>query len=184
MIFRLVILTVFLLYVLAALLLLIFFVVHDKQIQEISNPVFITLLLFLSATIIMIWRLFSRQLLISDSVLIINDEGIQIGKLPQILDEIFIAWSEIDGIYPLKHFYTGYLCINPKNMQEYSYHMNLLKKVIMRANLLLIGGAICIPQSVMVEYPENILEQICLCFAHKIEKYDIDALNLLKHRDE
>lgn len=120
----------------------------------------------------MIWHLVTRQILVRDPVMVINHEGIQIGKLPLAIGEAFISWDEIGKIYCYRFFSRTYFCIRPKNPKQYLSRFGLWKRWMMYINLPS-AAPIYVEQHWIMQPISEILQQMCLQYAQELQSIQL-----------
>jgi hypothetical protein len=79
----------------------------DLFLDNSFDPSFF-LLLLMTFWIIgwVIWHMVTRQIIRRDPALVINGQGVQIGKLPLVFGNAVISWSEIGVIYTKEVFFV------------------------------------------------------------------------------
>lgn len=117
------------------------------------------------------WRMVSQLLLSRNPILVINREGITIAKMPA-LSGAFISWGEIETIYVHRYLFYKYLCIRPKNTDQYLARFNGLKQFNMRINSMT-GAPINIPQIYLDQPVEEILQRLYHMYASELSYYHV-----------
>lgn len=132
-------------------------------------------LLFFFAAIVFVgwltWRMISQLLLSRKPVLVIHREGITIGKLPALSDAS-IPWAEIDAIYSYRYIIYKYLCIRPKNTEQFLARFGKLKQFNMRINSMT-GAPLNVPQVFLDRPVEEIIQQLYYMYASELNYYHV-----------
>jgi hypothetical protein len=132
------------------------------------------LLMFVAAIALvgwLTWRMVSQLLLSRKPVLIIHREGITIGKLPALSDAS-ISWAEIEAIYAYRYIIYKYLCIRPKNTEQFLSRFGKLKQFNMRINSMT-GAPLNVPQVFLDRPVEEILQQLYYMYSSELNYYHV-----------
>lgn len=105
----------------------------------------------------MIWGMLSLVFPTPKPVLVINSEGITVGSMP-LASGFFIAWNEIEAIFPSSLMYK-YLCILPRNPDQYLKRFNVLERLSRRLNWM-IGSPLYFPQVLMAQKVDEVMQQL------------------------
>lgn len=160
------------LFLTAILVLLVWLTIIDHG--DISVDLFVSIIGLLSIfiSIRIIWHSITRQIMVHDPVLIINNQGIHVGKLPLVLGEVSILWDEMSAIYSYQVFSRQYLCIRLKDSRQYLSRFSFWKRLLLQSSLKS-GAPINVRQDWLAQSVSAILQQIRLLYAQKLHNYDI-----------
>jgi hypothetical protein len=137
-----------------------------------SFAVLIALFLVVLILVHSFWHIVTQHIFASDAVLIINQQGIHIGKLPREPDSVFIPWAEIEAIYSYRSLSVTFLCIRPKILQPYLSRFGCWKQAF-RAIKMRTGAPLNIQQDWMRQPINEILRQIHLKYEQELFEYNI-----------
>jgi hypothetical protein len=122
------------------------------------------------------WNFFSSQLPRAHlPLLVLNREGITVGRM-FTLSGSFISWAEIESIY--LYTYTDafiqyrYLCIRPRNIQQYLSRFPRLERFY-RSFSRRRGTPIAVPEDLLEKSIEEILHQLHSTYASELSYYQI-----------
>lgn len=87
--------------------------------------------LFLLVACRTLWHLLARQLFAPDPILLINAQGIAVGRLPGVFGEASISWEEISTLSISSFFFQASLCILPKDRKAYLARFPFWKRLNM-----------------------------------------------------
>jgi TRAP-type C4-dicarboxylate transport system permease small subunit len=144
----------------------------DEMLPIVSLLVFV-FVLFLAALIFLgwiTWRMASALLFKSKPILTITSEGITVGRMP-MLSGFSILWSEIDAIFVSRYLYK-YLCIQPKNADQFLSRFNGLERFNRRINSM-IGAPLYVPLVFLDRPVEEILQQLYYMYASELNDYHV-----------
>ena len=120
------------------------------------------------------WRMASTVLFARDPMLVINHQGVTVARTPT-LDGYFIPWAEIESIY-LYNFMYKFLCIHPKNTDQYLARFNGLERFIRRSNARLGVPPLAVAQIFLERPVAGILQQVKHNYASELSHYRIQIL--------
>lgn len=123
-----------------------------------------------------LWHLFARHFFAGDPLLAVNDQGIFVGKIPGILGEMFIPWSEIDRIAVDR---ANRLRFYLKRRKPYLAQFSLWKRVSL---LLCWPGAISVAQFWAATPWDQFLQQIRLHYAKELQAHQV-RLEVPSHKE-
>ncbi|MBO0796362.1 MAG: hypothetical protein J2P36_36185 [Ktedonobacteraceae bacterium] len=136
----------------------------------------IVMLLTTFMTARMTWHFVTRQLLVHEPVIVVNHQGISIGKIPLTIGELFISWHEISSIYAFRLFSHTYLCIGPRDPEYYLSRFGFWKRLLLKTSLLPSRAPINVNQDWMVQSVHETLHQISVLYAYELQVYDINLI--------
>jgi hypothetical protein len=119
----------------------------------------------------LIWRMVSSLLLTRNPLLLINREGITVGRM-LMFSGFFIPWSEIEAISTYTFMYK-YLCIIPRNPREFMKRFNAVERFIRWSNALFGIPRLIVPQVFLERPVAEILPQIYYQYVHELSYYRV-----------
>lgn len=118
------------------------------------------------------WTTWSMaQLLKPTPLLIINHQGITVGKMP-MLSGFFIPWHEIEAIHTSTFIYK-YLCIRPKDTRQFLKRFNILERFNRLSNTIIGVPPLIVPQVFLARPINETLQQLQFFYAHELDTHRI-----------
>jgi hypothetical protein len=116
------------------------------------------------------WRTAS-DLLSRKPILLINREGITVSRMP-MLSGFFIPWAEIEALAPSRYILYKYLCIIPRNQDQFLLRFKPLERFSRRLNSA-IGSPLAVPQLYLGRPVEEILNALYYGYANELNYYHV-----------
>mgnify|MGYP001209481534 CR=1 FL=1 len=104
------------------------------------------------------WRMASELLFKRKPILVINSRGITVRNMP-MLSGFFITWTEIEALSFSHYSMYKYLCIIPKNPDQFLSRFSSLERFNRRINSR-VGSPLYIAQILLVTPVEEILQTL------------------------
>src|SRR5258708_6033034 len=117
------------------------------------------------------WRIASTLLFSHKPLLLINREGITVGRMPS-LSGFSIPWAEIESIHTSTFMYK-YLCIRPRDQKDFLKRFSLLERGIRLSNALIGVPPLIVPQVCLERPVEEILRTLYHMYASELSYYRV-----------
>lgn len=159
-------------FIVIVLLFLAIIIQNDNSRNFVDYFVFGAILLNAVVALYAIFQLVTRHLLLSTPALIVNRQGVQVGKLPWTFGNVFISWEDIGTIYIYRQLNKSFLCICPRDTQKYLSRFSIWKRLALRYNLP--SGAPINVQQEWIEQPIHaVLQQLLTHFKDQIDLHEV-----------
>ena len=140
---------------------------------DIAPMIFTLIIVFLGSILLgwLSWRMGLQLLLFPKPALAINREGITVGKLLMLRSNFFLPWADIDAIYTSSLGFK-YLCIRPKNIEQFLARFKGLERVGRRSNWS-VSAPVMLSQGYLEKPAQEILQQILVLYANELNYYHV-----------